>query len=57
MDIYRMVVSFSCVIFGSIIIVRSIMMGGSLTPLLLGVALVALGIYRFYLIWKITRGE
>lgn len=57
MDIYRVFVSFCCVLFGAIIIYRSIAEGARVTVMFLGVALLALGIYRFYVLYKLIRGK
>lgn len=57
MDIYRVFVSFCCVLFGAIIIYRSIVDGARINVAFLGVALFALGIYRFYLLYKLIRGH
>jgi hypothetical protein len=56
MDIYRVFVSFCCVLFGAIIIYRAITEGARINVAILGVALFALGIYRFYLLYKLLRG-
>ena len=57
MDIYRIIVSFCCVLFGAIIIYRAINEGARINVALLGAALFALGIYRFYLLYKLLRGH
>jgi hypothetical protein len=56
MDIYRVIVSFCCVLFGAIIIYRSIVEEARISITLLGVALLGLGVYRFYLLFKLLRG-
>jgi len=56
MDIYRVIVSFCCVLFGAIIIYRSIVEEARISITFLGVALLGLGVYRFYLLFKLLRG-
>jgi hypothetical protein len=56
MDIYRIFVSFCCVLFGAIIIYRSIVEEARISIIFLGAALLGLGVYRFYLLFKLLRG-
>ena len=56
MDIYRVIVSFCCVLFGAIIIYRSIVEDARVSITILGAALLGLGIYRFYLLFKLLKG-
>jgi len=56
MDIYRIFVSFCCVLFGAIIVYRAITENARINVAILGLALFALGVYRFYLLYKLLRG-